>query len=170
MLDAAAAADKAALTKTAADINRALAEYDFRREERIQLEGNANVASARLAHLLLLRPTVLLKPADFQIVPITLVPQRFQSRRTGRDRVFEPAGDSRRPSAVRCGAARLRQAQLAPLLPHFDISYYGGTFGGGVNSQMNDFGARSDGEADVYWELHNLAPATPRRPGCAKPN
>ena len=53
-------------------------------------------------------------------------------------------------------AARLRQSRPAPIMPHFNVSYYGGTFGGGVNSQMNDFGARSDGEADVYWELHNL--------------
>lgn len=156
MLDAAAAADKAALTKTAADINRALAEYDLRREERIQLEGNANVASARLAHLLLLQPTVILKPADFQIVPITLVP-----RDSNPDELVQIAFSSRpeiqEGQALSAAArARLRQAQLAPLLPHFDISYYGGTFGGGVNSQMNDFGARSDGEADVYWELHNL--------------
>jgi outer membrane protein TolC len=156
MLDAAAAADKAALTKTAADINRALAEYDLRREERIQLEGNANVASAHLAHLLLLQPTVILKPADFQIVPITLVP-----RDSNPDELLGIAFSSRpeiqEGQALSAAArARLRQAQLAPLLPHFDISYYGGTFGGGVNSQMNDFGARSDGEADVYWELHNL--------------
>ena len=25
-----------------------------------------------------------------------------------------------------------------------------------VNSQMSDFGARSDGEVDIYWQLHNL--------------
>jgi outer membrane protein TolC len=34
--------------------------------------------------------------------------------------------------------------------------YFGGTFGGGQNSQMSDFGARSDGEVDIYWQLHNL--------------
>ncbi len=114
MLDAAAAADKAALTKTAADINRALAEYDLRREERIQLEGNANVASARLAHLLLLRPTVLLKPADFQIVPITLVPQDSNP-----DELVGIAFSSRpeiqEGQALSAAArARLRQAQLRP--------------------------------------------------------
>jgi outer membrane protein TolC len=156
MLDNASAADQAGLTKTAADINRAQAEYQARREERIQLEGSVEVASARLAQLLLLRPTVLLTPADQQVVPIMLV-----SENANPDELVTTAL-SNRPEimegrAISAAAmTRLRQARLAPLLPHFDVSYYGGTFGGGVDSQMSDFGGRSDGEVDIYWELHNL--------------
>jgi outer membrane protein TolC len=156
MLDNSASADKAGLTKTAGDINRARTEYDLRREERLQLEGNLGVVSARLAHLLLLRPTVVLKPADMQIVPITLV-----SGNSSPDELVETAL-SNRPEvqegrAISAAAmARLRQAKLAPLLPHVDFTYFGGTFGGGVDAQMDDFGARSDGEVDIYWQLHNL--------------
>jgi outer membrane protein TolC len=156
MLVASENADQAGLTKTAGDINRARTEYDVRREEQLQLEGNLGVASARLAHLLLLRPTVMLKPADVQIVPITLVPEDSNP-----DELVATAL-SNRPEiqegrAISAAAmARLRQAKLAPLLPHVDFTYFGGEFGGGVNSQMGDFGARSDGEVDIYWQLHNL--------------
>jgi outer membrane protein TolC len=156
MLNNAAAADRAGLTKTAGDINRARAEYDIRREQRVQLEGNLGIASARLAHILLLRPTVLLRPADMKIVPITLVPEGSNP-----DQLVDVA-ISTRPEvqegrAISAAAmARLRQARLAPLLPHVDVTYFGGEFGGGVNSQMGDFGSRGDGEVDIYWQLQNL--------------
>lgn len=156
MLDAASAADKAGLTKTAGDINRARTEFDVRREEQVQLEGNLGVASARLAHLLLLKPTVVLRPADMKIVPITLVPETSNP-----DELVAIAMNNRpeiqEGRAISAAAfVRLRQAKLSPLLPHVDFSYLGGTFGGGVDSQMGDFGARGQGEVDVYWQLHNL--------------
>ena len=45
---------------------------------------------------------------------------------------------------------------MGPLIPHLGLAYAGGTFGGGINAQMDDFGARSDGTAEAYWELHNM--------------
>ncbi len=156
MLDKSAAADKAGLTKTAGDINQARTEFDLRLEEQIQLKGDLGVASARLAHLLLLRPTVMLTPADMKIVPITLVPDA-----TGPDELVATALSNRPEiqegrAASAAAMVRLRQAKVGPFLPHFDVTYFGGTFGGGTNSQMSDFGARGDGEVDIYWQLHNL--------------
>lgn len=156
MLRNATAADRAGLTVTAGDINRARAEYDLRREERLQIEGDIGIVSARLAHILLLRPTVVLRPNDMKIVPITLVP--FGANPDG----LVTAAWANRPE-VQEGRAlsaaameRVRQARLAPLMPHVDVTYFGGEFGGGVNSQMTDFGARGDGEVDLYWQLQNL--------------
>lgn len=156
MLSNSEAADKAGLTITAGDINRARAEYNIRAAERVQLQGDLGVVSARLAHILLLRPTIVLRPNDPKIVPITLVPDRC-----GPDELVMMALQNRpevREGEQFSAAAmtRLRQAKLAPLLPHVDVTYFGGTFGGGVDSQMGDFGARSDGEVDLYWQLHNL--------------
>ena len=51
---------------------------------------------------------------------------------------------------------RWRQAQIGPLIPHLALDYIGGEFGGGINDQMGDFGARSDGTAEAFWELHNM--------------
>jgi outer membrane protein TolC len=156
MLDNAASADQAGLTRTAGDINRARAEYDQRLEERIQLEGNLGVASARLAHLLLLRPTVMLQPADARIVPISLVPDNDNLDELVTVALANRPEIQEGRALSAAAMARLRQARVGLLLPHVDFTYFGGTFGGGVDSQMRDFGARSDGEVDIYWELHNL--------------
>jgi outer membrane protein TolC len=156
MLKNAQVADKAGLSVTAGDINRAYAEYEERLQQRRQLEGQLGQVSAHLAHILLLRPTVVLRPADPQIVPITLVSdvcnvdQLVVTALSNRPEVRE--GQAFSAAAM----ARLREARLAPLMPHVDVTYYAGEFGGGVNSQMGDFGSRGDGEVDVYWQLKNL--------------
>ena len=124
--------------------------------ERLQLEAQAGVVSARLAHLLLLRPSTVLKPADPKIVPVTFV----ESGTDVDDLVA--TGLANRPelqegsAAAAAAAARLRQAQLAPFIPHVAVTYNGGTFGGGVDSQLSDFGAAGYGQATAFWELHNL--------------
>ncbi len=74
MLHNAESAEKAGLSKTTADINRARTEVDLRREREFQLQAEVAVASARLARLLLLRPTVVLKPTDARILPLGLIP------------------------------------------------------------------------------------------------
>ncbi len=156
MLHNAEAAEKAGLSKTTADINRARSEVQVRHVERLQLMAQAGVVSARLAHVLLLRPSVVLRPADPKIVPVT-----FVEAGTEVDDLVN-MGLANRPelqqgSAVAAAAqARLRQAQLGPFIPHFAVTYNGGTFGGGPDSQMSDFGATGFGQATAYWELHNL--------------
>ena len=51
---------------------------------------------------------------------------------------------------------RLRQAKLAPLLPRLQVYYEAGTFGGGVDSSINNFNPRGDGGAGAVWDLTNL--------------
>jgi outer membrane protein TolC len=156
MLRNAESAEKAGLSKTTADINRARTEVDLRRQREFELQAEVAVASARLARLLLLRPTVVLKPIDARIVPLGLVPDV--------DKLDDlvSVGLSNRPelqqdrALVAAAMTRWRQAQIGPLIPHLTLDYVGGEFGGGVNDQMGDFGARSDGTALAFWELHNM--------------
>ena len=154
MLDAAAAADKAALTKTAADINRAWrSTICGAKSESTRRQCQRGIGA--LAHLLLLRPTVLLKPAVFQIVadhagsadsnPDELVGIAFRAGRR-----FKKAKRCPPRRGTGCGN---RGSRLVAALRYFVLRRH---VWRRVNSQMNDFGARSDGEADVYWELHNL--------------
>jgi outer membrane protein TolC len=156
MLRNAESAEKAGLSKTTADINRARTEVDLRREREFQLQAQIAVASARLARLLLLRPTVVLKPNDTRIVPLGLVPD------VGKLDDLVSVGLGNRPelqqnrALIAAAMTRWRQAQLGPLIPHLALEYTGGEFGGGVNDQMGDFGARSDGTAEAFWELHNM--------------
>jgi outer membrane protein TolC len=156
MLRNAEAADKAGLSKTAADINRARAEVDLRRNEGFRLEGQAGVASARLARLLLLRPDVSLTPADPRVLPIALVPETMTLNDLLATAVANRPELRQSRALVGAAAARLRQAQVGPFIPRVQVDYEGGTFGGGANSQMSDFGARSDGTVEAYWILHNL--------------
>lgn len=156
MLRNAESAEQAGLSKTTADINRARTEVDIRRQRQIDLQAQAAIVSSRLARLLLLRPSVILRPIEPQIMPVGLVPD------LSRIDDLIAIGLSNRPEVqenralIAAATTRWKQAQLNPLIPHIDFEYRGGTFGGGVNDQMDDFGARSDGTAEAFWQLHNF--------------
>src|SRR5439155_16733816 len=60
---------------------------------------------------------------------------------------------------------RLRQEKLRPLMPSILLrggstnvtgTLAGGYFGGGVNDRVGNFGARSDWDIQILWELQNL--------------
>ena len=156
MLDRAVAADQAGLSKTRADINRAATEVNLRRQERIELQGRIGVSSARLTRLLLLDPTVDLVPAEPTVLPITLVdpatplPQLVQVAITRR-----PELASNR-AAVAAAEAGLKQAAVGPFVPRVLLQYGGGAFGGGRNSDFQNFNSRGEGMAGLFWELDSL--------------
>jgi outer membrane protein TolC len=156
MLRFAEAGRQAQMGKTPADVTRARTEVNLRREERIDLEGRAAEVSARLAQLLLLRPTVDLRPAEPTIIPIALVAT------DGSIEDLVAIGLMNRPELAQSRAlvgaalARWRQARAGPLLPRLQISYLAGDFGGGQNDSTILFGGRGDGTAQALWELHNL--------------
>jgi outer membrane protein TolC len=147
---------RAELGKTPADTTRARAEVELRRKERIDVEGRVGELSARLAQLLLLRPTVDLRPAEPAIMPIALVPIE------GPLKELVATGLRNRPelaeSRALVGAAleSWRQARITPLLPRIDVSYLAGEFGGGTNDSTTHFRSRGDGFIQATWELHNL--------------
>jgi outer membrane protein TolC len=155
MLRLAEAADKAGLIKTSADVPRAQTEVSIRRQEAIDLQGRAAVASARLAQLLLLDPGVDLVPADPAVVPITLVPDGPLVEMIATASSFRPELAATR-ALTAAAQSRLRQAQVGPFIPRLEVGYTGGTFGGGLNSQMADFAPRGDATASVTWEFKNL--------------
>ncbi len=115
-------AEKAKLGKTAADANRLRTELELRRQERIDLEGKAAVASAQLAQLLLADATADLRPTDPAIVPISLV-----AADTSLDDLVA-TGLMNRPelaesrALVAAALARWQQARTAPLLPRLDAA------------------------------------------------
>jgi outer membrane protein TolC len=154
MLDYATQAAKQELGKTTADVNRARTEVEFRRQERIDLEGEAAVVSARLAQLLLLEPTVDLVPADATVLPIELVPAAVPL-----DELIA-VGLMNRPElaeshALVAGAlARWREDRTRPLLPSIQMAYYGAEFGGGTPGQ-HDFAGRNDFFVQATWELRH---------------
>jgi outer membrane protein TolC len=156
MLRFAEAADEAGLNKNKADPPRARAEIASRQRERIDLEGEEAVASARLAQLLLLKPTVDLRPADPAVVPLTLVPPGDSLDDLVATGLLNRPELAESRELVAAAVARWRQARTAPLIPRLDVSYFGGDFGGGMNSDLSKFSGRSDGLAQMTWQLHNF--------------
>jgi len=144
------------LSKYTSDVTRARAEVASRQRERLDLEGDAATVSARLAQLLLLRPTVDLQPADLAVVPVTLVSlQCALDELVATGLLNRPElGESR--ELVAAAVARWRQARVGPLVPRLDFSYFAGDFGGGINESISTFSGRSDGLVQLTWELHNF--------------
>jgi outer membrane protein TolC len=155
MLRLAQAAEKAGLSKTSADVPRAQTEVSLRRQEAIDLQGRAAVASARLAQLLLLDPAVDLIPTDPAVVPVTLVPDGPLPEMIGTASAYRPELAATR-AITAAAQTRLRQAQVGPFIPRLEVSYIGGTFGGGRNGEMTNFDGRGDATAAATWEFRNL--------------
>jgi outer membrane protein TolC len=144
------------LYKTGADITRARTEYQLRVQERINLRGQVRVASSRLARLLVLQPTVGLQPADPTLLPVTLIAEDGPLDELVTWAIANRPEMAESRSLAGASAARLRQARLGPLMPHFEVGYSAGTFGGGQQSSMEDFAGRGDAALSAYWELHHF--------------
>jgi outer membrane protein TolC len=147
---------EATLGKTPADTTRARTEVELRRVERIDLEGQAADTSARLAQLLLLRPTVDLRPADPALVPITLVPTDGPLDDLLATGLLNRPELAESRALVAAALAYWRQAKVAPFVPRIDFMYSAGEFGGGIHDDTERFSSRGDGQAQAIWELHNL--------------
>ncbi len=150
------AADRRGFGKTPADPNRGRTEVALRRQERIRLEGDAAAVSARLAQLLLVQPSIQLRPAEPAVIPVAIVPADASLDE------LVATGWMNRPelaesrSLVAASLARWRQARLGPLFPRLDVSYLAGDFGGGINDNTVEFRGRGDGLAQAIWTLRNF--------------
>lgn len=156
MLVAAQSAQQAKLDRSPGDVNRVRTEILSRRQERLDLQGRAGAASARLGRLLLLRPSVRLVPESSALVPITLVTPEISL-----DELVSMAIQNRPDLAANrellsAAWARVRMAQRGPFLPKLQVVDQAGSFGGGLNANMQNFEGRNALIGGVYWELKNL--------------
>jgi outer membrane protein TolC len=145
---------RAGFGKTTADANRARSELELRRQERLDLEGEAAAVSARLAQLLLLEPTVDLVPADAKILPIELVPVHLAlDELLGVALMNRPElAESR--ALVAAALTRWREDRTRPLLPSLQLAFYRSQFGAGV-PRLHDYSGRDDFFIQANWELRN---------------
>jgi outer membrane protein TolC len=173
MLRAAENAVRAKLGEPA-DVNRARTEVDIIRQQRIDLEARAAEVSARLAQLLMLDPTLDLRPFDALILPIALVGPV--------DRLDEYVAVAllNRPelaeyrALVDAALRRWRLERWRPLLPTLQVAYYAGLFNGSTSAQaaipngipptgVNNFSGREDVQGQAVWQLDNLGFGTALR-------
>jgi outer membrane protein TolC len=150
------AAERAGFGKTPADANRGRTEVALRRQERIDLEAQAGVASARLAQLLLLDPTADLRPSDAAVLPIALMPTDAPLDELVATGLMARPELAESRALVAAALARWRRARVGPLLPRLEVSYFAGEFGGGMQDSTQRFGGRGDGAAEAIWTLHSF--------------
>ena len=142
-----------------ADADRAATELGKRETDLMVAEGELLMASARLAQLLNLEPTVRLQPAEEWVLPTPLVPEPITLAE------LIAMASLRRPELaasreqIAISLLNLRGSQVLPFSPTTLVGFSAGTFGGGANLQPVRFGnfkGRNDFDVVAYWTLQNL--------------
>jgi outer membrane protein TolC len=146
---------KRGLGKTGADPNRARTELQVRRQERLVLQEQAALASARLAELLLLDPTADLLPADQTVLPIRLVATDGPLDNLVAVALVNRPELAEYRALINAALAQWDKAKYRPLLPTLQAFYSGGSFMGG-NPTITTSGGRDDVLVQVSWEFKNL--------------
>lgn len=140
----------------AADYDRARTELALRSNDVSRAEESVQVASARLAQLLSLDPTLPLAPQEPAIFPLVLMPaddsvQALVALGLG-NRPEVQQSDALVSEAIR----RLQRERFAPLLPSVLLGVSYGGFGAGRGSDIDAYGDRFDADAALWWEIRNL--------------
>jgi outer membrane protein TolC len=147
------------------DVVRARTEFARRDQALDTARERWRVASADLVRVLRLDPSALIEPLEVPHLRVTLV-----SLDKPVDDLIPLALTSRpelaaQQALVQATLVRLRQERLRPLIPSVLLrgastnvvgTLAGGYFGGGVNGNLSNFGARGDFDIQVLWELQNL--------------
>jgi outer membrane protein TolC len=142
-----------------ADADRA-ATYLARRQASIcAAEGEILTASAALAELLNIDPSIRLHPTDAWVVPLPIVPDPIPlPELIALALVRRPEMGERRASAVQAMLA-LEGARVLPFSPTVLLGFSSGGFGGGSNLVRPVFGGfagRTDFDVIAYWSIQNM--------------
>lgn len=140
----------------AADHDRARAELAMRRNDAVRAEETVQVASARLAQLLHIDPTVELLPTETTVVPLTLQSPGGSIQELVAEGLSHRAEICEQQQLVAEACARLKREQHAPLLPSVLLGVSYGGFGGGLGDNFRRPDQRLDADAVAYWEVRNL--------------
>lgn len=149
----------------ALEINRARTLAARLRQAGLQNQNNWRAASAELLRVLYLDPTLVVEPVEPPHLQVSLL------------RVDQPVDDlipvalTHRPelaaqqALVQATLRQLKQEKMRPLVPSvllrgFSTPVTGtlgfGYFGGGVNSDLSNFGMRQDWDIQAIWTLQNF--------------
>ncbi len=146
------------------EINRSRAQLQNVRQFRETTLNDWRVASARLAEILLLEPTVLLDPIEPPFLRVAIVPPGCATDELVRIALgSRPEIASQRELLV-AAEQQLRRERTRPLLPNIVLTSPGlanatvlpaGEFYGGANNSLTSQGGRADFAAAAYWQLAN---------------
>jgi outer membrane protein TolC len=123
------------------------------------------VASADLTRLLRLDASAVVAPLEPPHLRVTVVSGDYPVDDLIRLGLTNRPELATQQALVQATLAQLRQERLRPLIPSILLrgastpvtgTLAGGLFGGGTGSDLNNFGARSDFDIQVLWQLQNL--------------
>jgi outer membrane protein TolC len=139
-----------------ADADRAAAELATRRIEERRAVEEVQIATIRLTRLMSDDQSITLVPVEPALAPIDLaplhctLPELTATALTNRPELAE--------SRLLVGAAieRMRREQHAPFIPSVLLGMSYGGNGGGLGSDIENYGDRMDFDAMAFWEVRNL--------------
>ncbi len=149
-----------------ADANRAATEFRRRDVEVLAYEAEIIKASARLAQLLNLDPSIRLHPTDPWAVPLGIVDEKMTLPELLAIGLTQRPEMAARQAAVRYAFLNLKNYKWLPFSPNARVGLSAGSFGGGSNLSgapynvspfFGNFSARSDFDVICYWTLKNMA-------------
>ena len=146
------------------DADRAATELQLVNDEQIQSDAEIEVASARLAQLLNLDPSVRLYPTDIYVVPAPVVPDPIPLPELLTIALTQRPELQAQQAAIRGALYALDAAKVLPFSPNVILGYSNGSFGGGSDLQkqlgtqprFGSFDDRQDIDAVLWWSLQNL--------------
>jgi len=147
-----------------ADARRAQATAALLHADETQAQENVLIASAELARVLSLSPSIRLRIA----FPSDALLEMVDAQRSLEELL--QLAQSARPELAALGAeiarkqTQVRQERVRPLLPTVSLGFSAGTFGGGtdrtdlvpIHPEFGRFGGRTDVDLIAYWTLENL--------------
>ncbi|HEY1192504.1 MAG TPA: TolC family protein [Gemmata sp.] len=153
ILKSAQAGAKGGINKTGADVNRAATEVNLRREEGLVLRGRTSAASARLARLLLLDPTVELVPYEAAIVPLFIVPRDNTVEQLVQTALRARPEVAAAHAGVTAANALVRKSKMEPLMPRVQADFIGGGLSGGRGSDFGPLQSQYNAGVALVWNL-----------------
>jgi outer membrane protein TolC len=139
-----------------ADADRMQAELTVRLNDVERAQEGIAVASARLAQLVRLDPTIPLSPIEPGVVPIEMAPTNVPLRELIAEGMSQRPELAEERSLVGEAAARLRGEELGPWLPHVVLGVSEGDMSSGEGALFTNLQDRFDLDAIAYWELRNF--------------
>lgn len=146
------------------EINRARAQVQSARQFRETTLNDWRVASARLAEILLLEPSMVLDPVEPPFLRVAVVPPGCNADELLRVALSARPEIASRRELLLAAEQNLRREKTRPLLPNVVLTapgfanaglISGGEFYGGANNSLNQQGGRLDVSAAAYWQLYN---------------
>ena len=143
-----------------ADVTRMATDVQRRQQRVAVAESDVSVASARLARQLRLDPSTTLFALEEQAVPVDLLEES-----TTLEGLVDGALSARpelaaaRASVDVAGSDR-SAADWKPWLPHLQLGFSAGGFGGAPSDSIGRLGGRTDFDLLAVWEIQNMGKGT----------